>query len=258
MARRRAASREIARRGDLVVERDRWRSSGRLLLQGSMEASYVDLADPRHLEFDYLRWIRMVLRVARARQVVHVGGAGCALARALAAEDPGGLQQVCEVDGTVLELARAHLGLRRAAGLRVRRIEGRRFVSAQADRSWDAVVTDAFVGACVPPALITAQALSDTARVAPLALINLLDNRAARDVGTVAAGLATAYPRVWAIGGRGGNRIIVGGRAQLDLDLIAARLAADPSPARVLRGATLARIALGAAPLHDEDLHGCA
>ncbi len=31
-----------------------------------MEASYVDLADPTHLEFDYLRWIRIVLDVAGA------------------------------------------------------------------------------------------------------------------------------------------------------------------------------------------------
>ena len=63
-----------------------------------MDASYVDLADPSHLEFDYMRWIRIVLRTARARRVVHVGGGACALARALAAEDPGGRQQVCEVD----------------------------------------------------------------------------------------------------------------------------------------------------------------
>ena len=60
-----------------------------------MEASYVDLADPSHLEFDYMRWMRIVLRAARARRVLHVGGGGCALARALAAEDPGGRQEVC-------------------------------------------------------------------------------------------------------------------------------------------------------------------
>ena len=50
-----------------------------------MEASYVDLADPTHLEFDYLRWIQIVLDVVAARQVLHIGGGACALARALAA-----------------------------------------------------------------------------------------------------------------------------------------------------------------------------
>ena len=110
----------LARSGDLVAERDPLRPGGRLLRQGDMDASYVDLADPTHLEFDYLRWIRIVLRAARARRVVHVGGGACALARALAAEDPGGRQEVCEVDAGVLALARDHLGLRRAPGLRVR------------------------------------------------------------------------------------------------------------------------------------------
>ena len=86
-----------------------------------MDASYIDLADPSHLEFDYLRWMRRS-SCARpcARRVLHVGGGACALARALAAEDPGGRQYVCEVDADVLALAREHLGLRRMPGLQVR------------------------------------------------------------------------------------------------------------------------------------------
>src|SRR5664279_5488669 len=86
-----------------------------------MDASYIDLADPSHLEFDYMRWMRILLRSVRARRVLHVGGGACALARALAAEDPSGRQEVCEVDADVLALSRAHLGLRRTRGLRVRR-----------------------------------------------------------------------------------------------------------------------------------------
>src|SRR5947209_8731213 len=150
MSRRRTSWQVVGRDGDLVAERDPLRPSGRLLRQGGMEASYIDLADPRHLEFDYLRWARIVLRAARARTVLHIGGGGCALARALAAEDPGGRQEVCEVDGRVLELARLHLGLRRAPGLHVRQADGREFVARQRERSWDAVVIDAFVGATVP------------------------------------------------------------------------------------------------------------
>ncbi len=122
------------RRGDLVAERDPRRPSGWLLRQRDMDASYVDLADPSHLEFDYLRWIRIVLRVARAHRVLHVGGGACALPRALAAEDPSGRQEVCEVDADVLALAREHMGLRRAPGLHVRHAEGRAFVATQPAR----------------------------------------------------------------------------------------------------------------------------
>jgi hypothetical protein len=254
MPRLRAAPEIIAARGDLVVERDPRRSSGRLLRQGGMDASYVDLADPSHLEFDYLRWMQIVLRAARARRVLHVGGGACALARALAAEDPGGRQEVCESEAEVLSLAREHLGLRRRPGLRVRHAEGRAFVAGQPDRSWDAIVIDAFLGAAVPPRLVTVQALGDAARVAPLALVNVVDNRAGHEVRAVAAGLCTAYPRVWALGGRGGNTVVVGAIAKLQLERIAARVGADPGPARLTPPDALTRSLAGVPARRDEEL----
>jgi len=223
-----------------------------------MEASYVDLADPSHLEFDYMRWMRIVLQVARARRVIHVGGGACALARALAAEDSApahpGRQEVCEVDPDVLALAREHLGLRRTPGLRVRVAEGRAFVARQAAASWDAVAIDAFVSATVPRRLITVEAFSNVARVAPLALINVLDDRTAGEVYLVAAGLSAAYPRVWALGGRTGNTIVVGSSRRLDLDRVAAQAAADRSPARLTTQARLAVLIAGTPALRDEDL----
>jgi spermidine synthase len=252
MSRLRSVPTIIERRGDLTVERDPARPSGRLLRQGEMDASYIDLADPSHLEFDYLRWMRLVLRVARARRVLHVGGGACALARALAADDPDGRQEVCEIDPGVLGVAREHLGLRRTRGLRVREGDGREFLAVQDDSSWDAVVIDAYVGASVPRRLVTVEALADVRRVAPLAMVNVVDNRAARTIRSVAAGLAVAYPRVWTLGGRGGNTVVVGSASHLDLARISARAAADPSPARLIAPATMARLVQSAEPLRDE------
>jgi hypothetical protein len=248
----RRAPQTITWRDDLIAERDPRRPSAWLLRQGDMDASYVDLADPSHLEFDYLRWIRMVLWAARAHRVLHVGGGACALPRALAAEDPHSRQEVCEVDADVMALAREHLGLRRTAGLRVRHAEGRAHIARQPDDAWDAVVIDAFVGATVPRRLITAEALADVARVAPLALINVVDNRAAREVRAVAAGMAEAYPRVWTLGGRVGNVVVAGSVAALDLPKIAAGAAADPSPARLTPPEAMAPLIAGIAPLYDE------
>jgi len=239
-------------RADLIAQRDPRRTSGWLLRQDDMDASYVDLADPSHLEFDYLRWIRMCLWAARARRVLHVGGGACALPRALAAEDPHSRQEVCEVDADVLALAREHMGLRRAPGLRVRHAEGRAYIARQADGAWDAIVIDAFVGATVPRRLITVEALAEVARVSPLALINVVDNRAARDVRTVAAGVAEVYPRVWTLGGRAGNTVVAGAVAALDLEKLAAAIAADPSPARLTPPEAIASLIAGTAPAHDE------
>ncbi len=254
MPRLRAQQLTLARSGELVAERDPLRPSGRLLRQGDMDASYIDLADPTHLEFDYMRWLRIVLRVARARRVLHVGGGACALPRALAAEDPTGRQEVCEVDPGVLALSREHLGLRRMPGLRVRVAEGRSLLARQGAGSWDAVVIDAFVSATVPRQLITVQALAEVARVAPVGLVNVVDNRSARDVRAVGAALSTAYPCVWAVGGRAGNTIVAGGVSRLDLERIAALLAADPSPARLTAPDALALLLAGTVPLRDEEV----
>ncbi|MBV9818376.1 MAG: fused MFS/spermidine synthase [Solirubrobacterales bacterium] len=253
MARHRGAPRVVAARGELIVERDPDRPSGRLLRQAGMEASYVDLADPRHLEFDYLRWMRIVLGAARARRVLHVGGAGCALARALAAADPDGRQEVCELDAEVLELARRHLGLRRARGLHVREADGRAYVARLPDASFQAVVIDAFLGARIPRALVTVEALRDVRRVAPLAIVNVVDDRAGGVLGAIAAGLREAYPRMWAVSSRGANTVLVGAVAALHLDRIAARAAADRSPARVTGHRALAQLSAGAPAPRDPE-----
>src|SRR5918911_5508409 len=142
MARRRSGPEILAAAGDLVVQRDAGRASGRLLRHGDIDASYVDLADPRHLEFDYLRRMRDVVEALRARRIVHVGGAGCALARALAATDRTGTrrQHVVEVDAGVVALAREHLGLRKLPGVKLRVADGRAWLAARDDASADALL----------------------------------------------------------------------------------------------------------------------
>jgi spermidine synthase len=250
---RQPQTRAIAQNDDLVIELDPKRPAGRLMRQSGMDASYVDLADRTHLEFDYMRWLRIVLGAAGAKRVLHIGGGACALAQALAAEDPDGRQQVCEVDADVLAMAREHLGLRRAPGLRVRHAEGRAHIAAQPDSSWDAVVIDAFVGARIPRRLITAEALADAARVAAMTLINVVDDRAESLVSTVASAMALAYPEVWTLGQPGGNTVVAGSTRDRspDLERVATQAAADPSPARLTTPSELAQAIAATPPLRD-------
>jgi hypothetical protein len=250
----------VAAAGELTVLRDRERPSGRLLRQGDMDASYVDLADARYLEFDYLRRMRDLVEAAGARHVVHVGGAGCALARALAAAEPRHLQEVIELDPAVVELARRHLGLRRTPGLRVRIGDGRAVLAGRADGSADAVLIDAFVGARVPRHLVTAEALTDLARVAGLAAINVVDARPFAETSVIAAGLRDAFPHVLALGSatvvgkrRGGNLILAGSHAPPPLERLRSRAAADRSPAAVIGPDEIEAFIGGALPLRDHD-----
>jgi predicted O-methyltransferase YrrM len=263
MARRRSAPEIVASSGDLVVQRDAGRPSGRLLRQGDMDASYVDLADPRHLEFDYLRRMRDLVEALRARRIVHVGGAGCALARALAATDREGVrrQEVIEVDPEVLGIAREHLGLRRAPGLRVRCADGRAHLARRADASADVVLIDAFVGARVPRHLATEAALADAARVVAVGgalAVNVVDAPPMDDVRAIGAGLRATFAVVAALGGgpvlrgrRAGNVVLVAGHGGLPLERLRVRATADPSPGGLLSPADTATFCGGAAPWQD-------
>jgi spermidine synthase len=258
VGRRRAAPEVIAAAGELTVLRDRERPSGRLLRQREMDASYVDLADAKHLEFDYLRRMRDLVRAAGARRVVHVGGAGCALARALAAERPDDRQEVIEIDADVVEMARQHLGLRRAPGLRVRVGDGRGVLAGRPAGSADAVLIDAFVGAQVPRHLVTVEALTDLARVAGLVAVNVVDTRGMPGASAIAAGLAEAFPFVLALGApavvakrRGGNVIVAGVRTLPALERLRAAAAADRSPATVLGPDEVVAFIGGAPPWRD-------
>ena len=258
MGRRRAAPEVVAAAGELAVLRDRERPSGRLLRQREMDASYVDLADARHLEFDYLRWMRALVAAAGATRVVHVGGAGCALARALAAEHPEHRQEVVELDPDVVALARDHLGLRRAPGLRVRVGDGRGVLATRPDGSADAVLVDAFVGAQVPRHLVTGEALADLARVAGLAAVNVVDTKPFGGAAAIAAGLREAFGAVIALGAapvlakrRGGNLVLAGMHQLPPLERLRARAAADRAPAAVLGPAAMDAFIGGAPPWRD-------
>jgi spermidine synthase len=264
--RRRSAGPEIlAERGELLVQRDADRPTGRLLRQGDMDASYVDLADPRHLEFDYLRRMADVVEALRARRIVHVGGAGCALARSLAATDRAGVrrQDVIEVDAGVVELAREHLGLRRAPGLKVRVADGRAWVASRADGSIDALLIDAFVGARVPRHLATVQALADAARaVAPggALAINVVDAPPMDDVRAIAAGLRETFATVVALAAgpvlrarRQGNVVLVAAHGPLPLERLRVRGAADGrSPVQLAGPEDVQLLCRGVAPWQDD------
>lgn len=241
----------VAASGDLTVERDPGRPSGRLLRQDHMDASYVDMADARHLEFDYLRWARLVLSAFGAQRVLHLGGAGCSLARALLAEDRESRHDVVEIDPNVLEIARAHLGLGKQPGLRVRIGDGRAAVTGRPDDSADAVVIDAFLGARIPRHLVTAEALAGCARVAPLTVVNVIDAAGWPDSRAIIAGLRESYSHAAALGGgsrRGGNVIVFGARAQPHLQRLESAAAADTAAARLYAADVLG----GAAPWRDE------
>ena len=87
------------------------RDGGILLLLDGAESSWIDLHDPTHLDFEYLQQMDAAVTALRGEsgpvRAVHLGGAGCALARAWDATRPGSTQLAVEIDGV---LARGEKG----------------------------------------------------------------------------------------------------------------------------------------------------
>ena len=140
-------------------------ASGRVLLLDDLRHSYVDLENPRHLEFEYTRWIGDVIDAEHPRDAVFVGGGGFTLPRYLVAVRPGARATVLELDPELVDLAREELGLRESPRLRVLVGDARvRMRELPAD-SADLVVGDAFGSRSIPWHLATREFVDEIRRV---------------------------------------------------------------------------------------------
>src|ERR1700753_2688593 len=105
---------------ELVGDPDR--TAGRTLFIDGTPQSHVDLDDPTHLAFQYVRRLAHVVDLAAPGRLraLPLGGAALTLPRYVAATRPGSGQQVVEIDGALLDLVRSELPLDRNVRLRLR------------------------------------------------------------------------------------------------------------------------------------------
>ena len=168
-----------------VVETDPDLASGRTLVLDGVRNSYVDLADPLHLEFDYVKAAAAAIdaRLPAPAPVTahHLGAGGVTVPRWLAETRPGSRSTVSEIDGGVVQLDREELGLRTGpgTGIEVRVEDARLGLRDIAPSSQDLVVGDAFGGVSVPWHLTTVEALTEIEEVLAdggTYVVNLIDN----------------------------------------------------------------------------------
>jgi spermidine synthase len=235
------------------VVADPERASGRVLMLDTLRHSYVDLADPTHLEFEYVRAVAAVTDViappGEPLSALHIGGGGLTVPRYLAEVRPGTESLVIEVDPGVVALDRDQLALQTSDRLQVRVADGRVGLAEESPGKRDLVVGDAFGGLSVPWQLTTRDALElvDAAlRDDGLYAVNLIDHP---PLGFVRAELATmqaVFPHVLLLarapvlaGEDGGNVIAVASRSPLPAEEIARALTAHELAWRVADGAEL-------------------
>ncbi len=257
--------------GDLTLLRDTDREDAWLVVVDSVPQSYVDLADPTHLEFAYVRLlgdlvdlVDLVDGVGRARaevplRVVHLGGGGATLARYVAATRPGSDQLVVEVDPALAALVSERLG---TDGFRLlvgdARAETERLPRGRAD----VVVLDAFTGSAVPPHLTTREHVDWVRRaLAPggVYAVNVADSGRLGFARSVTATLAARFAAVAVLappavlrGRRFGNLVLVASDTDLPLAALARRTAGRAAePARLL-GPSAVKQWLRGAPLRTD------
>lgn len=130
------------------------RDSGLLLLLDGTESSFIDLRDPTYLDFEYQQQMNAVLDVfypvGMPVRAVHLGGAGCALARAWDALRPRSSQLAVEIDEILANSVRAWFELPRSPALRIRVGDAAAVAPTLRPDSWDVAVRDVFVSGTVP------------------------------------------------------------------------------------------------------------
>ena len=234
--------------GTVELRRERDDPTGVTVLVNGVPSSHLDLADPQRLEFEYMQQMRAVVELLPAGPVraVHLGGAGCALARALDAARPGSRQLAVEIDPVLAELVRRWFDLPRSPALRIRVGDARAELASLADASADVVVRDAFADDGTPSHLATREFTAQVARVlrpGGVYLANCADRPPLALARSEAATIADVFERVAVIaepgmlrGRRYGNVVLAATRDEqlLGSPALARALRTQPVPARIL------------------------
>lgn len=239
-----------------------------LLTMDDTPQSYVDLDDPRHLEFEYVQRLAHVVDLCADEgaplAALHLGGGALTLPRYLAATRPGSRQRVAELDAGLIALVREALPWDASAGLTVEAADARTWLAAAPPAAADLVVTDVFGGAgahTVPAALTSVEFLRLAAaalRPDGVYLANLADGAPLDFVRGQVATAAAVFPELALVaeasvlrGRRYGNLVLAASRRPLPVEALTRRAAGDPFPARVVAGDRLADFASGAPVVTD-------
>ncbi|HLJ99484.1 MAG TPA: fused MFS/spermidine synthase, partial [Streptosporangiaceae bacterium] len=154
---------------ELVRDLDRPRAW--TLLVDGFPQSHVDLDDPAHLEFEYVRRLGHVIDAARAAppeplRILHLGAGALTLARYVAATRPGSDQLAVELDADLIGIVRDRLPLpaSRRGRIRVRIADARAALDGLRPGTFDLVVSDVFSGGQTPPRLTSTEFAASAAR----------------------------------------------------------------------------------------------
>jgi spermidine synthase len=249
---------------ELVPDSDGRR--GWTVVVNGVPSSHLDLDDPFRLDFEYMRWMGDLLDAlapdGEPLDTLHLGGAGCTLARYLAAGRPRSRQLVVELDPGLIELVGQAFGLRSTAAVRLRAGEARQVLTGLPADRYDVIIRDAFGDGQVPAHLRTLGFLAQVTRVLRPGgsyLANLGDDAGMGLARSEAATALAVFRHVVLIaepaqfhGRRYGNVVIAASDRPLPVAVVGRRLASGAIRARMLEDDEVAAFAAGRRPIEDD------
>ncbi|PPG98322.1 spermine synthase [Rathayibacter rathayi] len=251
------------------IEPDRHSPEAATLVVDGTPQSHVDLADPTHLCFEYVRRIGHAIDLAapagESITALHLGAGALTLPRYVAATRPGSQQQVIEIEGALVALVREALPLPRAAQIRIRQGDAREMLGKLPPGlrgTVDVVVVDIFSGARTPAHVTSAEfygAIAPLLAPGGLIAVNVADGGALAFARAQAATLASVFAHTATMtdtqmlkAKRFGNVVMLASADPLPVDTLPRRLASDPAPAKLVQGRELENFVAGALVVTDE------
>jgi hypothetical protein len=252
--------------GQARIDADRWSPGSYTLVVDGTPQSHVDLDDPTHLAFEYVRRIGHAVDLLPPGPVtaLHLGAGALTLPRYVEATRPGSRQQVVELEQGLVDLVRAQLPFPRGASIRVRYGDAREVMEKLPGGlrgTVDLLIVDVFGGSRIPAHVTSlefyrgaAEFLSPTGML----IVNSADGAGLAFARGQASTLQTVLPHVVAVadpgtlkGRRFGNVVLVGSLGELPVDVMPRVYSSDPLPAKVVAGRELRDFIAGAPVVTD-------
>jgi len=247
--------------GQARIEVDRYSPGSYTLLVDGTPQSHVDLEDPTHLVFEYVRRIGHAIDLLPDGPItaLHLGAGALTLPRYVEATRPGSRQQVIELEAGLVDLVRAQLPLPKGASMRIRYGDAREVMlklPAGLRGTVDLLVVDVFGGSRIPSHVTSLEFYTAAAEfLSPtgMLVVNSADGAGlafargqASTLGTVLEHTAAVADAATLKGRRFGNVVLIGSKSPLPTDRMPRLYSSDPLPAKVVAGRELRDFVAGA------------
>lgn len=232
---------------------DGFSESGYILEIGGAEQSHVDLGDPAHIFYEYLRRIGNVIDIfrpdAQPISAAHLGAGALTLARYIQATRPGSTQVAVDIERELPTLVLNELPMPAGTSLEVLIDDARAAIPHLASildtqQGIDAIILDIFSGWGAPEHLIEAdfyRKLKAELSEAGVVIVNVGDDPGLTFFAAQARTMLGIFDHLWCLTEQSlvstrqaGNLILVGSQTALDVEARATLLAAGPHPAVVM------------------------